>query len=378
METPLQAGTANDFLLQALNRRREEGLLRNLQTENGLIDFCSNDYLGLARSEDLLCMAEKEWSQLLHKKSGSGGSRLLAGNTAYAEALEKEIAQFHRAGSALIFNSGYDANVGLFSCVPRRNDTILYDELIHASVRDGVRLSPAKGFNFRHNDMAHLESRLQKAEGTCFVAVESVYSMDGDYCPLKEIAELCSRYKALLIVDEAHATGVTGEKGEGLSAALGLENEIFARLHTFGKALGCHGAAVLGSPALREYLVNFARSFIYTTALPLQSLVSIRCAYRFFPAMHQERKKLAGLVDLFRSASGEAELELTPSDGPIQCILQSGNTRARELAGKAREQGFDVRPILSPTVPEGTERIRVCLHAFNTPGEVSGLIDSFS
>lgn len=378
MNAPLRTGTGDDFLLQALEKRKQEGLLRSLDTAAGLVDFCSNDYLGLSRSETLLQLAAEEWEAMEQKRSGSGGSRLLAGNSEYAQLLEQEIARFHRAPAALLFNSGYDANLGLFSAVPGRNDTILYDELIHASVRDGIRLSHARAFRFAHNDTAALEERLKNAVGRCFVAVESVYSMDGDQCPLQDMAALCERYGALLIVDEAHATGVTGEQGEGLAASLGLEKQVFARLHTFGKALGCHGAAVTGSAALREFLVNFARSFIYTTALPLQSLVAVRSAYRLFPQMTKERRQLQELVALFRSKGQAGGLALTDSQGPIQCVLQPGNEAVRRKAAGARAAGFDVRPILSPTVAEGAERIRICLHAFNTATEAECLITSLT
>jgi len=367
------------FLQQALEQRRLTGSLRSLQTNPGLVDFCSNDYLGLARSEKLLNEAEQEWERLREKGGnllGSGGSRLLSGNTDYAEELEREIATFHQAEAALIFNSGYDANLGFFSCVPRRGDTVLYDELIHASVRDGIRLSHAQAFSFGHNDLARLEERLQKAKGKIFVAVESVYSMDGDACPLEELVALCENYGALLTVDEAHAVGLLGEKGAGAVSAAGLQDRVFARLCTFGKALGCHGAAIVGSAALREYLVNFARSFIYTTALPLHSLAAIRCAYRFSAAQDEARAQLRAQVKIFREPLLAAGFEMTNAEGPIQCLLRSGNEAVRHLAATIRERGFDVRAILSPTVPAGKERIRVCLHAFNTPTEIKDLVEN--
>lgn len=238
---------------------------------NNLIDFCSNDYLGFARSEKLTKHTTKENSKLKNT-NGSGGSRLLAGNTSYAENLEAYISKFHNAEAGLIYNSGYDANVGLFSAIGQKGNTIIYDELIHASVHDGMKMSSATTYAFRHNDLKHLEERLKIAEGIIYVAVESVYSMDGDYALLKDISLLCKKYKANLIVDEAHSTGITSNGGKGRVQELNLEKEIFARVHTFGKGLGCHGAVVLGSNLLRDYLINFSRAFIYTTALPVKKL----------------------------------------------------------------------------------------------------------
>ena len=194
------------------------------------------------------------------------------------------LADFHKAESGLIFNSGYDANLGLFSCIAKKEDTLICDELIHASIIDGCRLSYANRFRFAHNDVEDLEDKLRRSKGNIFVAVESVYSMDGDMAPLKEIAAVCKKYNASLIVDEAHATGLFGDQGRGLVSQHGLEQEVFARVHTFGKALGCHGAVILGSETLRNYLVNFARSFIFTTALPVHSLIAVKCAYEMLMA----------------------------------------------------------------------------------------------
>src|ERR1035437_1896961 len=218
--------SANNFLSSALQKPQEQNALRKLIINNSLTDFCSNDYLGFARSEELLDSTEFELStfkpHISHLTSnisnllGSTGSRLLAGNSAYAEELEKKIATFHNAEAGLIYNSGYDANVGLFSALGQKGDTIIYDELIHASVRDGIKLSSASAFMFRHNDISHLEERLKIAQGKIYVAVESIYSMDGDTALLKKISLLCKKYNANLIVDEAHATGITINNGKGV------------------------------------------------------------------------------------------------------------------------------------------------------------------
>jgi 8-amino-7-oxononanoate synthase len=288
------------------------------------------------------------------------------------ESVEQDLASFHQATAALLFNSGYDANIGLFSSVPRRGDTVLYDQLIHASIRDGIRLSAAQSYSFLHNNTVDLEKRLKRAIGNVFVAIESVYSMDGDLAPLEEMVSLCKFYKAHLVVDEAHATGVVGPAGAGLVQALGLKSDCFARVHTFGKAVGCHGAVVLGSETLRQYLINFSRSFIYTTALPPASLAAIEAGYAHFPYMDAERKHLQQLVKEFRAAIPAAGLR--PGDLPIQAVLTPGNENARKVAADLQLAGLDARPILSPTVPAGEERLRIVFHSFNTEEETRQLI----
>ena len=302
----LKKRSATEFTLkQALQKRIDNNALRTLIVNDKLTDFCSNDYLGFARSQQLKKSIDKFKLKSKNKLNGSGGSRLLSGNTAFAEELEKEIAKFHKAQAGLIYNSGYDANIGLLSCIAAEGDTIIYDELAHASIHDGIKLSKASAYMFRHNDLEHLQQRLQIASGTVYVVVESVYSMDGDICLLKEITALCKKYNANLIVDEAHTTGVIGKNGEGLVCNLKLEKKVFARVHTFGKALGCHGAVVLGSKTLREYLINFSRSFIYTTALPPHSLVAIKQAYQLLKNRKTDIKKLKKLISYFRANVAE-------------------------------------------------------------------------
>lgn len=368
--------STDTFLQKSLQNRKDQNALRKLSNKDHLIDFCSNDYLGLAHSEKLKNNSIKEFASLPFQKNGSTGSRLLTGNLAYAEHLEKRIATFHNAESGLIYNSGYDANLGLFSALGKKGDTIIYDELIHASVRDGIKLSSASAFMFRHNDLEHLEERLKIATGIVYVAIETVYSMDGDNSPLQEIFLVCKRYKANLIVDEAHATGITSNNGKGRVQELKLEKEIFARVHTFGKALGCHGAIVLGSDLLRNYLINFSRSFIYTTALPVKSLVTINQAYLLLKSSSPDIKKLNSLIEHFRSRiSKNAAIELIESNSPIQCIVVSGNTEVKRISRLLEKSNFDVRPILSPTVPKGKERLRICIHSFNTKEELDKLIN---
>ncbi|MBA3970609.1 MAG: pyridoxal phosphate-dependent aminotransferase family protein [Bacteroidetes bacterium] len=366
--------SAARFLSDALNKRKEQNALRKLIDNSELIDLCSNDYLGFARSKFLYRNIEKEYSSLNCIRNGSGGSRLLAGNSDYCENLETFIADFHGAPAGLIYNSGYDANVGLFSSVARKGDTIIYDELIHASVHDGMKLSGATTYPFKHNDLEHLEARLKIASGLIYVAVESVYSMDGDEALLKQIVSLCKQYNAALIVDEAHATGITCNAGKGKVQELKLEKEVFARVHTFGKALGCHGAIVLGSKDLRNFLINFSRSFIYTTALPLKSLVAIHQSYLLLAESQKTILKLHALIDSFgKGLSDEGRAQLIKSSSPIQCVIVSGNVNVKALANTLQDKGFDVRPILNPTVPKGKERLRICIHAFNTAQELQGI-----
>lgn len=356
----------------SIKKRQEEGLLRTLSSKSGLIDFCSNDYLGFAHSTELkdrlLSLSDE-----LDPDLGSTGSRLLSGNSELFETLEKELAQFHNAESGLIFNSGYDANLALFQALPRRGDTILYDQRIHASIKAGVRLSLAPSYSFLHNDLSDLERRLSRATGVVFVATESLFSMDGDFAPLQELCELCDKYDAYLIVDEAHATGIYGKKGEGLVSALQLEDQVFIRMHTFGKALGCHGAFIACSKVVREYLINFAHSFIYTTALPTHTLLSIKAAYALLSQNLEPRKKLQELISYFVEGAKKLKLNIFPNAGPIQIVILPG-TAARAAQQRLQDAGVDVRAILPPTVAIGAERLRIILHSFNTNAQVDKLL----
>jgi 8-amino-7-oxononanoate synthase len=353
---------------QKLDQRKVENAFRELKVNSGLIDFCSNDYLGFASEKEIHLVTETL------PNYGATGSRLISGNNKITEELEQFIAEFHNAEAGLIFNSGFTANLGLFSCLPQRNDTIIYDELIHASIRDGVRLSRANVFSFKHNDIKSLEDKLKCAQGNVYVAVESVYSMDGDVAPLKEVVSVCNNYDAALIVDEAHAVGVFGSNGEGLVTQLGLENDVFARIVTFGKALGCHGAIVLGDKSLRDYLINYSRAFIYTTALPLMSISTIKNAYSVLRNSIHRREKLIELINHFKNKIQHSDLNIIESVSAIQCIIIPGNDAVKSLAKHIQNNGFDVRPILSPTVPKGFERLRICIHSFNTKEELDKLI----
>jgi 8-amino-7-oxononanoate synthase len=363
------------FIEKKLQERQIAGTYRTLKQENSLVDFCSNDYLGFAGSLALKNKIDEEIKRSGLISNGSGGSRLLSGNSAYTEDLEQYIATLHKSEAGLIFNSGYEANLGLFSSVPQRGDTIITDELIHASIIDGARLSYANRYIFRHNDLQSLEDKLKQAKGICYVAIESVYSMDGDTPPIEEILALTDKYNANLIVDEAHAVGLYGF---GL-IEVSIQNRVFARVVTFGKALGCHGAIVLGSNLLRNYLINFARSFIYTTAASYHHLAAIKMAYHLLPESAKEMELLRNNIKLFKhQINTNSPYYLINSDSAIQCLVLKSNEKAREVAGHLQNEGMDIRPILSPTVPFGSERIRICLHSFNTVNEITLLTNTIN
>ncbi|OIW28165.1 PLP-dependent transferase, partial [Coniochaeta ligniaria NRRL 30616] len=421
------------ILAGLLDRRRSRNQLRSLTTvPPGAADFSSNAYLSLSTHP---AVQAAFLARLQHEAStsspqsllGSGGSRLLDGNSPYAERLERAVAAFHRASAGLFFNSAMDANVGLFSCVPQPGDAIVYDELIHASVHDGMRLSrvvPAKRIPFAHNlvwntgseakpsstdsnpgtksrNLKSLETVLQDlqtgAEGhlfrsgkkNVFIAVEGVYSMDGDIAPLADvvrcIARSLPRGNGYLVVDEAHSAGIFGARGEGLVCALGLENHVWARVLGFGKAMSCAGGIVLcSSDTTRSYLVNYARSLIYTTAMAFPSLAGIEVAYDFLASGRAE-PLLAHLRGIIRQTHGlllavcarqtpPRHLLRVDAAAPKSPIIPIFTSQPRGLARHCQRSGFMVRPIVAPTVPRGGERVRVCLHAGNTMSEIEGLV----
>ncbi len=365
-----------------LEQREQNNSLRKLALPNHLSDFASNDYLGFSKSEAIF---NRTHSFLIDNniiQNGATGSRLLSGNHAVYQEAENYISKFHDSENALLFNSGYDANVGFFSAVPQRNDVILYDELSHASIRDGIQLSNAKSYKFQHNDFEDLERIILKLSSenqhptTIFVVTESVFSMDGDTPNLEELVQLCNKNNCFLVVDEAHALGVFGDHGEGLVQMLGLQDDVFARIMTFGKGLGCHGAAILGSQKLIDYLVNFARSFIYTTGLSPHSVATILVAYQHLQTEKEALQKLRENVIHFNQE--KKQLGLNPlfvrSKSAIQSAIIPGNQKVKNIANQLQEKGFDVKAILSPTVPEGQERIRICLHSYNSKEEISEVL----
>ncbi|OBX26073.1 aminotransferase class I/II-fold pyridoxal phosphate-dependent enzyme [Gelidibacter algens] len=364
-------------LQDKLEARKVENTFRQLSKPHQLVDFASNDYLGFSLSKEIFDLTHHYLEEAFIFQNGSSGSRLLTGNHQLYTNVEDLICDTHHCQSTLIFNSGYDANLGFFSCVPQRGDVILYDELIHASIRDGVTMSHAKAYKFKHNDLDDLKHKYhfqqeKRAENSeVYIVTESVFSMDGDTPDLKAIANFCTENKLYLVVDEAHAVGVFGEKGVGLVDSLGINAAVFARLITFGKAMGCHGAAILGNPQLTEYLINFSRPFIYTTALPPHSLMTIKAAYKTLQHTHNI-ENLFENIDFFKEQVEEHQLKdhFIESASAIQCCIISGNERVKKIAKRLEEHGFNVKPIVSPTVPKGQERLRFCIHAYNSEDDI--------
>ncbi|CAH0051459.1 unnamed protein product [Clonostachys solani] len=406
-------------LAAKLAKRESQSRLRRLTINpSHNIDFSSNSYLSLSDVSELrksfLGLVQANTFQPSSVTSstflGSGGSRLLDGNSAWAESIERDIATFHRAPAGLLFNSGFDAQVGLLSCLPQPGDIFIYDELIHASVHDGMRQSrAAQRLPFSHNLVqATSESpvnprllpsldealgkvllgnhgqTIKEGKASVFVVVESVYSMDGDVAPLLDIVKTVRQRlphgNGYLIVDEAHSTGLFGHNGRGLVCELGLEKDVFARVHTFGKALGASGAIVLSSPVVREYLINYARTLIYTTAMSFPNLASIRVVYDFL-ASGSSDVLLRRLRTLVQRMHGQllsicVEGRVSPTllrvrtEAPATPIIPLFTSKPRKLAQYCGQNGITVRPIVPPTVPRGTERVRICVHAGNTVEEV--------
>lgn len=369
-------------LSDKLNKRIVENALRVLPQAIAGVDFSSNDYLGFSASHDIFKEAHQYLLDNNIITNGATGSRLITGNHDLYTRAEAIIAEFHNAESALIFNSGYDANVGLFSSILQKGDLVLYDEFAHASIRDGQRLSNAQAYKFAHNDFAALEDLLTRHRhkaAEIYIVTESVFSMDGDSPCLVTLAELSERYYCRLIIDEAHALGVSGDKGEGLIQQNNLQDKVFARVVTFGKGLGCHGAAVLGPSKLKEFLVNFARSFIYTTGLPPHSLSTILAAYRHLSTNIQCRMRLQDNISFFIAETARLDLSeyFIKSASAIHCAIVPGNENVKRVTTALQQNGFDVRAILSPTVPPGRERLRICLHSYNSASEITGVLECF-
>lgn len=500
----------DDIFSSLLARRQAQGILRQLPSAPApgaataatssppparLVDFSSNDYLSLSRSPDVqsdylarlqaqtagaAAAAAARGPDATSSSSsasafglGSGGSRLLDGDSPLAAALERDLAVFHRASAALLFNSGFDANTGLLACAPRAGDVVVLDELVHASVHAGVRLSRAAGraVRFAHNAVWERQEEGEEGEGGgrssgggrrktlegvlratakgeegrmvregqahVFVAVEAVYSMDGDVAPLEDIVRCVEERLPLgnghVVVDEAHSNGLFGDRGRGLVSQLRLEDRIWARVNTFGKALGCSGgmyrtipvadittrltdfcvseAVVLCSPVTRAYLINYARTFIYTTAMGSPALLSIQVAYDFVAsgAADGPRRKLQALIRHLNARlaristqnqqhnagssppsppSSSSSSSTTPTttthlirtntatSSPQSPIIPIFTTRARSLAAHCQQRGYMVRAIVAPTVPAGTDRVRICLHAGNSVQECDGLCEA--
>ncbi|KAK0238688.1 pyridoxal phosphate-dependent transferase [Armillaria nabsnona] len=389
-------------LLAALKSRDERLIRRRLpdpssSTTSTLIDFNTNDYLSLASSPAL----RRRFLEKLQDAPdvlGSGGSRLLVNGSAHS-ALEARLAGFFDSPAALLFNSGFDANVGFFSCIPQPGDVFVYDEYIHASVHDGIRASRARDsqYSFPHNSVQAFRNllvglrderpSLAAGESSVFVAVESLYSMDGTFAPLQEfvenLEEVFPQGNGYLVVDEAHSTGIYGPQGRGRVAMLGLESRVFARLHTFGKALAATGAVLLTTPLIRDYMLNYARSLIYTTSLSFSNIIAADASFDML-VDGTARTLSEHLMDISwyftrslsrRLAAIPPDLLSLPPNLEASPIIPIMTSQPRPLSAFLYTRGLNARPITWPTVPKGKDRVRVCLHAGNSREDVDRLVN---
>ncbi len=355
-----------------LEQLAAKGRLRALVPDRG-IDFASNDYLGLAASGRLADAARAALDRGV--AVGSGGSRLLRGNRDEHEALEAEMAAFTGAESALFFATGYTANSALLSTLPQRGDLILADELVHASMHEGLRLTRAEHRLVQHNDPDAFERALNVWRaggntGQVWLAVESLYSMDGDFAPLTELAALAERHDAILLVDEAHATGICGPQGRGLAATLPARENVIS-LHTCGKALGAEGALLCGPSVMREFLINRARGFIFSTAPSPLTAAVVRAALEIVASGDDLRAALAERIALATRLL--APLGAKSHGSPVLPLLLGEDTRTMAVAAKLQAAGYDVRGIRPPTVPEGTSRLRIVITLNAALPDIEGL-----
>jgi 8-amino-7-oxononanoate synthase len=361
-----------------LGQLEQKGRRRVLAQQSG-IDFTSNDYLGLAESPRLNAAAASALERGV--AVGAGGSRLLRGNHPEHEALEAEAAAFFRCERALFFGSGYAANVAILSTLPQRGDVIVHDLLVHASTRAGIAAGLADAVAISHNDVGAFDDAIRnwrKAGGTGhpWIAVESLYSMDGDRAPLPELAKLADRHNGFLLVDEAHATGVYGTDGRGLSADLeGSDNVVV--LHTCGKALGAAGALVTGNRLLLDFLVNRARPFIYATAPSPLLAASVRESLRILADEPERREKLLDLI-AFANEQLVSCLGIEGSGSQILPVVIGDNGRTVRIAGRMQMEGFDIRAIRPPTVPEGTARLRITITLNVDAANIIRMLDRLS
>lgn len=342
-----------------------------------VLAFCSNDYLGLAadpRIGDSLAEAARTWG------TGSGAAHLVNGHARPHQALEEELAAFTGRERALLFSTGYMANLGVGSALFQRGDAVLADRLNHASLIDAGRRPGIHFARYRHADAHDLEHRLAAGDAPAtFVLTDGVFSMDGDTAPLQGLAAICRRHHAMLIVDDAHGMGVRGPGGSGSVAASGLDSgDVPVLVGTLGKAFGTLGAFVAGDENLIETLIQHARSYIYTTALPPALAEATRASLRIVRRADDRRARLAALIERFRTGAGDLGLETMPSDTPIQPLLVGDADRALVLADALFEEGLLVPAIRPPTVPPNGARLRVTLSAAHRPEHVDRLLETLA
>lgn len=365
----------HEELEERLDALRAGGLYRSLCPPTG-VDFASNDYLGLGADAGLCQRVIDSWDG---GPMAAPASRLLRGTTAAHEALERRLARFKGTESALLFSTGYQANLGVITALVGPEDRIVSDELNHASIIDAVRLSRAHKRIVPHLDVGAIERTLATphAGGRTFVVTESLFSMDGDIAPLDAYADLCDRYDAQLVVDDAHATGVFGdERGSGLTETYGVERRALAVTSTFGKALGAFGAFVGAADTVVRYLVNRARPFVFTTAPPPLLLAVVNAALDVVEREPERRALIRDRAGRLRDALTERGMARLPGSGPIVPVIVGDADRAMAVADRIQRAGFDVRAIRPPTVPEGTCRLRISVHADHTADQIDALADS--
>ena len=359
-------------------RQLEHGeLYRTLRTPTG-IDFSSNDYLGLSgdgRLRELLAKVA------LPDTLTAPASRLLRGHTDHHAALEKRLARFKGTEAALLFSSGYQANIGVLTALVGASDMVLSDELNHASLIDGIRLCGATKVIYPHLDLTAIEEELSRPRGSgrTFLVTESLFSMEGDIAPLDRYAELAKRYDAQLIVDDAHATGLYGdERGSGLTERFGVEESVLIVMSTLGKALGVFGAFVAGSSVVVDYMINRSRPFVFTTAQPPLLLAAVTCALDLVEQETERRTRVHELTRRFRGIlAGQQDVEIR-GEGPIVPIVLGDAKLALRVASTIQDKGFDVRAIRPPTVPAGTSRLRVSIHADQSQAQIDALAEEIA
>jgi len=380
-----------NYLIKELEKLNREGLLRKPRVISATkgscvkidnrwyISFCSNDYLGLTQSPEVknaMIQATKKFG------AGSGAARLLAGTTSLHHSLEQELARFKHADDALLFTSGYAVNLGVITTLIKKEATILCDELNHASLVDASRLTKANLLIYRHRDIAHLEQLLIKAQRSTlntqrYIITDTIFSMDGDGAPLKEIVRLAKKYNAWTIVDEAHATGVFGKHGRGLTEELGLEKEIDIIIGTSSKALGSVGGFVTGSQALIDYLRNKSRPFIFTTALPPGVCATIIASLKIIQTTQGKtlRAKLWENTRYIKSRLQQMGFDLRGSISPIIPILIGDTKKTVAISQALWKKGLFVPAIRPPTVPQGQSRLRIVINAMHTRQEINLLLN---
>lgn len=343
--------------LSPIQRLKNGRILLLGDKERECLDFSSNDYLALSRHPALIDAAREALDQ---HGAGAGAARLMSGDLAIHHELEEAVAQLKGQEAALTFGCGYMANTGIIAALTGRHDTIFSDRLNHASIHDGCRLSGARLFRFRHNDPEHLESLLKdnRGRGAALIVVESIYSMDGDRCPLPELVRLKERHHCLLMVDEAHATGVFGRSGGGIIEEEGMGNGVDLAMGTFGKALGSYGAFVAARREMIDYLLNRARSFIFSTALPPAVAAASLAAVRLVRQEPQLRGELWEKVAFFKALLRQGGLARDTGPSQIIPIMVGGSGEALAMADNLRKQGVYVTAVRPPTVPAGTARLR--------------------